>query len=205
MKTRIFVFLFSCILLLSCNKKDTTKENTSINYNPVDSSQELKRKELELKEREISLEEKKYEEEKKKEKQIDKANYISYFNSRYDYSIKYPDNITNKRESSNGDGCTFKIYNEFEMKVWGSYVFSEYEKGISQYYEEELNGTSSVIYNTLKNNWFVISGYRNNKVYYTKQILENGILKVLYITYDKSFKDKYDQYIETISKSFKSS
>lgn len=203
MKTNVLIFLFSCIFLVSCNKINPKKENTSININPVDSYKVLIEKELEIREREIALEEKKYEDTKKQEQQIDETKYKTYSNSRFDYSVQYPSNVTKKRESDNGDGCTFKIYNEFEMKVWGSNLPSLSGGDIYSIYEEELYSGGTVTFNTLKDNWFVVSGFRNNNVFYTKQFVFNNELKVLYITYPISQKDKYDKFTEKISKSFK--
>jgi len=204
MRTRITILVFSSILIFSCTKNNENKEAPLVNSNPVDSTLEIKKKELEIREREIALEEKKYADIKKQEQQIDETKYKTYNNSRFDYTVQYPSNLTKKKDSYNGDGCTFKIYNEFEMKVWGSNLPGISGRDISSIYDEELNSGGTVTFNTTKDNWFVVSGLRNNNVFYTKQFVVNGESKVLYITYPISQKDKYDKYTEKISKSFKS-
>lgn len=201
--TKIFFLLISCILFISCSKNNVKKEVPVINNNNIDSSLELKKRELDFRERDLELKEKMNESSQKKESE-NLPKFSTYNNPRFEYSVSYPDNVTYKFESDNGGGCTFKINNEFEMLVWGNYFPSVENKNIKEIFQDEINNHTSVTYKSLKSNWFVISGFSDNDVYYIKYFVINGSSKVLQITYDKSLKYKYDKYTEIISNSFTS-
>jgi hypothetical protein len=73
-------------------------------------------------------------------------------------------------------------------------------------YREELNtigGNKSVTYKLLKDDFFVVSGYKGDNVYYQKTVLKDGKLKTFYTEYPKSKKEKMDPVTVRMSRSFK--
>jgi len=76
----------------------------------------------------------------------------------------------------------------------------------SNLYREELNQPNqTVTYKRLADNWFVISGYENNRVFYNKTLLHQGDVLTLSIDYDKAFQPKFDPIVAAISRSFQAS
>jgi hypothetical protein len=131
------------------------------------------------------------------------VNYERYHNSRFNYSLLYPTNILVKQQApENDDGRTFNSPDRrIIMKVFGSH--NAFNKTIQNLYSEELNQPNqSVTYKRLADNWFVISGYENNRVFYNKTMLHEGNVLTLSIHYDKSLQSKFDPIVAAISRSF---
>jgi hypothetical protein len=73
-------------------------------------------------------------------------------------------------------------------------------------YREELNtigGNKTVTYKLLKDDFFVVSGYKGDNVYYQKTVVKDGKFKTFYTEYPKSKKDKIDPVTVRMSRSFK--
>lgn len=80
------------------------------------------------------------------------------------------------------------------------------DKTIQNLYREELSQPSqTVTYKRLADNWFVISGHENNRVFYNKTMLHDGNVLTLSIHYDKSLQSKFDSIVAAISRSFQAS
>ncbi|MES2764995.1 MAG: SHOCT domain-containing protein [Bacteroidota bacterium] len=85
----------------------------------------------------------------------------------------------------------------------------EDEKGnvtIAGKYREELNtigGNKNVTYKVLKNNFFVVTGFKGDNVYYRKTIEKDGKFKTFYTEYPKSKKAQIDPITVRMSRSFK--
>jgi serine/threonine-protein kinase len=134
------------------------------------------------------------------------VNYERYYNSRFNYSLLYPTNILVKQQApENDDGRTFTSPDrKIIMKVFGSH--NVFDKNIQNLYREELNQPNqTVTYKRLADNWFVISGYENNRVFYNKTLLHQGDVLTLSIDYDKALQSKFDPIVAAISRSFQAS
>lgn len=135
--------------------------------------------------------------------------YEKYYNNRFNYSVAYPIGILIPQgESQNGDGKKFISKDKnIIMAVYGSH--NVLNKKLEEVYRTESrnatpeNPTRVVTYKTRGDNWFVVSGYENGKVFYNKTILRNGDFKVLDIRYNKSLKSKFDPIVAEIAKSFR--
>jgi hypothetical protein len=137
---------------------------------------------------------------------VENVKYERYHNSRFNYSLLYPTNILVKQQApENDDGRTFNSPDrKIIMKVFGSH--NAFNKTIQNLYREELNQPNqTVTYKRLADNWFVISGYENNRVFYNKTMLHEGNVLTLSIHYDKSLQPKFDPVVAAISRSFKAS
>lgn len=186
---RCSVFLFLLATLFSCRGKQSNTDN----YIPKDSmniqNQESKEKEIPRTTHEVQ----------------DKSNlkYGSYTNARYGFSVVYPTNLEKKSESENGDGRELNSSEGFNMLVYGSNDASVLGKSIDEMYKEELKDHKDVTYNVKKNNWFVVSGYDGDYIFYVKKYAGTGSTNTLFLKYPSNLRDKYYDIVTVISKSFK--
>ncbi|HEY9668779.1 MAG TPA: hypothetical protein V6C91_18365 [Coleofasciculaceae cyanobacterium] len=135
--------------------------------------------------------------------------YNRYYNSRFNYSVAYPSSLLIPQgESQNGDGQKFLSKDKsITLLVYGSH--NALNQQLAELYRTQSRSatrehpTRVVTYKTHGNDWFVVSGYENGKVFYNKTILRNGDFKVLEIQYKKSLQPKFDSIAAEISKSFK--
>ncbi len=135
--------------------------------------------------------------------------YKRYYNDRFNYSVAYPVGLLIPQgEAQNGDGQKFISKDKsIVMAVYGSH--NVFNKKLEEVYRTESRNTTTenptrvVTYKTRGDDWFVVSGYEDGKVFYNKTILRNGDFKVLDIRYNKSLKSKFDPIVAEISKSFR--
>jgi hypothetical protein len=129
-----------------------------------------------------------------------RAVYRTYTNARYGYSIAYPAHLlTPQGEADNGDGQIFRSRDgQAEMRVYGS---QDLGGGLAAAYAEAQDG-KNVVYKTMKRNWFVVSGYNGEKIFYQKTMIRGGELKTFTIEYDESQKSTYDAVTARIARSF---
>ena len=129
-----------------------------------------------------------------------RAVYKTYTNARYGYSIAYPAHLlTPQGEADNGDGQIFRSRDGLtEMRVYGS---QDLGGGLAAAYTEAQDG-KTVVYKTMKRNWFVVSGYNGEKIFYQKTMLKDNELKTFTIEYDQSQKSVYDAVTARIARSF---
>ena len=132
-------------------------------------------------------------------------NYQTYHNARFAYSISYPsDLLIPQGEAANGDGQKFVSRDrKVEVLVYGSN--NALEKTLRALYQDETarRENRTITYQVLKPDWFVVSGTENNKVFYQKTMLHNGVFKTFHIEYDRAVKDTWDPITGKIARSFK--
>jgi hypothetical protein len=131
---------------------------------------------------------------------VQRAVYKTYTNARYGYSIAYPANLLIPQgEADNGDGQIFRSRDgAAEMRAYGS---QDLGGGLEAAYSEAQEG-KTVVYKTMKHNWFVVSGYTGGRIFYQKTMLRGGELKTFTIEYDESQKSVYDAVTARVSRSF---
>ncbi|MDD5273980.1 MAG: hypothetical protein PHU14_14845 [Methylovulum sp.] len=140
--------------------------------------------------------------------------YAIYHNTRFAYSIAYPKEILFPQgEADNGDGQVFlSKATDASLRVYGS----NYDKNIPDDYPSladayregsrggiSENQTKVVTYKQLKNNWFVISGLINGKIFYQKTIYGKDKTLTLYLEYPKNQQKTYDAITKHIANSLK--
>jgi hypothetical protein len=130
--------------------------------------------------------------------------YHTYGNGRFGYTIKYPANILIPQgESINGDGQKFISSDGSDsLLVWGSH--NALDESLQSRYNDTLKEFGgSITYQVLKNNWFVISGYKGDKIFYQKTVFYNDIFKTFIITYKRTKRQLFDPIVPEIAGSFK--
>lgn len=139
-----------------------------------------------------------------------------YYNTRYDYSVDYPDSFNPQPEATNGDGRVFvNLKDSAFLTVYGTRgVDLETEQPLSlrQNYDrniQRLEGEGSeVTYSKLGNGFYVLSGYKQGHIFYQKTIITkdemSGDPSFAYAIaeYPISLKEKYATVCSGIFKSF---
>ena len=132
-------------------------------------------------------------------------NYKTYTNTRFKYSIDYPDDLLIPQgEAENGDGQIFKEKggSSVEMRVYGGYnVLNETLR--SRYADLVRRWKNGLTYKVLRRDWFVVSAMVNGKIHYQKTILRGDVFKTFEIEYDAVRGSTYNDVTDHISKSFK--
>jgi hypothetical protein len=132
-------------------------------------------------------------------------NYKTYTNTRFKYSIDYPDDLLIPQgEAENGDGQVFKEKggSSVEMRVYGGYnVLNETLR--SRYLELVRKWNRGLTYKVLRRDWFVVSAMVDGKIHYQKTILRGDVFKSFEIEYDAVRGSTYNDVTDHISKSFK--
>lgn len=138
-------------------------------------------------------------------KSEDDIKYLVYHNSRYGYSATYPSTLIPQGESDSGDGqrfisknkkTTLSIYRDFKIE---DNITEAYNADIDMY----IDAGKTVTYKTKTNNYYVISGYNGNNIYYHKTIY-NGIDYITaVIEYPTTEKEVYDKISEHIFNNLK--
>lgn len=140
---------------------------------------------------------------------LSQEKYSTYRNARFSYVISYPTGLlTPQGESDNGDGQKFLSRDgQAEMIVYGSENASD--QSLRDLYNSQLRGEGDdqlkrqVTYKVLRGNWFVVSGYEGDRVYYQKTIFSGGVFKTFRIEYDKSRADVFDKVTKKVAASFR--
>ncbi len=140
-----------------------------------------------------------------------KMTWNIYSNARFGYDIEYPDILLPQEESQNGDGRQFVSSDEkSKLTVYGA--FNSLDLSVEQMYkaaiDEYKKAGKKIIYKIIDKNWFVLSGYDGDKVFYRKTMRKHQLKDdidvdiTFIITYPKSQKSTFDKITEKISGSF---
>lgn len=135
--------------------------------------------------------------------------YTRYLNARFSYEVLYADGLLIPQgEADNGDGQRFLSRDrDVELRVWGSHnVFDETLE--SRYLndserDDKENSEFLVTYKRRSGNWFVVSGVKDDQVFYQKTLLMNNVFLTYYIVYPFAQKQMWDTINANMSKSFK--
>ena len=133
--------------------------------------------------------------------------YSTYSNDRFFFSIDYPADLTMQPPPDNDDGRTFlSADKQVEMQVWGEYNAAS--RTLQERYERDLKGfTEKPSYMVAKRDWYVISGAKDDKVFYEKVLIRRrGDVDIFFtftIEYPASEKAKFDPILKKIADSFK--
>jgi hypothetical protein len=93
-----------------------------------------------------------------------------------------------------------------ELLVYGAY--NSLDQTLRDVFEQEGGRSIEhpnrvVTYKVLRNDWFVVSGTENGRIFYQKTMLRNSTFKSFRIEYDKSEKQTFDSITAVIARSFK--
>jgi hypothetical protein len=127
-------------------------------------------------------------------------NISQYVNERYGFRLNYPSSLISAPNPANGDGI--RMYDKKGFVVVASGINNESDITLQSELDSQWESIGKITYGVRGNNWFTISGVKENKVIFIKSFVGSGAINHLYIEYPKDQKDKYDKIVESISKSF---
>ena len=131
---------------------------------------------------------------------------MTYTNPRFGTSIRYPAELfVPQPPPENGDGRTFASANGLaQFLVFGQ--FNAFEKTLAELIADDKADprNASVTYERTGRDWYVLSGYRGEKVFYRKVLLRSGgeVLHVFEIDYPASAKPVFDPMAANMAKAF---
>ena len=130
--------------------------------------------------------------------------YGTYYNGRFGYAIAVPLSKLAPLEPTSGDGQVF-AGPEGELRVFGSTMLVE--GSLAEAFEvfSQDTPTREVTYKVERDDWFVVSGYSGDTVFYTKVMVhpESGAYLTFTLRYDRSLKPTFDPITEEVSRSFR--
>lgn len=133
-----------------------------------------------------------------------------YCNVRFGYCVDYPNFLSPQPESQNGDGRIFinekgeevlRVFGRFNLDAEGETI--SLERQYNSDIKDILKKKNIITYKKLGKTFFVISGYRNGKIFYQKTILKKDAFAFAILQYSKDEKIIYDKVSTEIFKSFK--
>jgi hypothetical protein len=133
----------------------------------------------------------------------------SYSNDRFHYAVSYPSDLLYPQgESDNGDGQLFLSKDaKARVTVFGSY--NALENTLDTFFEDASRGGRSdepnkvVTYKTMRDNWYVVSGFDNGAIFYSKRFLVGDQLVGFDIVYAEDQREIWDTVAAHINASFK--
>lgn len=126
--------------------------------------------------------------------------YVLYFNDRYGFSIKYPNNLHQKESPTNGDGMSFVDSDGLvTLAVYGSN--NVLNDTVLLDYNSAIKGKNAV-YEKCKSNWYIVSWIENNNIVYLKSYVGEGSKATFEFSYPLNEKSKYDTIVSKIESNF---
>nr|WP_321457886.1 hypothetical protein [uncultured Cohaesibacter sp.] len=128
----------------------------------------------------------------------------TYFNGRFGTSATIPAGFVRQPGPKNGDGHSFESqWLEGRISVYGSYgAVADSFKGYRQYLTN-LYGSDgkSITYKTNGDNWFVLSGWSGDRIYYLRVVgCNNGPMHHMYFEYAGDQNAQWSPIIKNYSK-----
>lgn len=139
----------------------------------------------------------------------------SYCNQRYGYCLSYPEKLLFPQpEAMNGDGRVFLDAGGAErLRVFGTGHWDANGDAIPfrRLYQMELKGgrypnTSkprTVTYSVFKNDYFVVSGTENGRVFYLKVLRKDDAFAYAYLCYPEADQAQYAPVAGQLFRSFR--
>jgi hypothetical protein len=130
----------------------------------------------------------------------------TYRNQRFGTTIEYPDRFRPGRPPANGDGLAFTSADGASFSVWGSHnVLNHDLAGLEAFIREKRSPGERITYNGHGPNWFVISGFRGDMVFYERHMLSHRgtIVNGFSILYPTRLKAAYDPIVTRMARSFR--
>ena len=134
--------------------------------------------------------------------------YTTYTNTAAEFSLAIPQEVLYPQgEADNPLKQEFKSADN--LAVLSVFAHGGHNETIDEIYQKALHPSDQaervVTYKKLGNNWFVITGFKNEEVYYTKMILSpnDGMVKGFYFHYPKLDKQVYDPITIKLSKTLR--
>jgi len=135
--------------------------------------------------------------------------YKTCTNARFSYSVLYPSDLLKPKkewDATNSGEIFLSKDKSAEMRVWGE--FNALFRTVGEQFDETVKDYGAgVTYRALLKNGFVVSGIKNDKIFYQKTLyhkFENiDVFYTFTIEYKKTDRRKFDSIIKKVADSFK--
>jgi hypothetical protein len=82
-------------------------------------------------------------------------------------------------------------------------MYNVLENSLKDEMKSQEEDFDTITYRKVKNNWYVLSGYKKNNIIYIKTYIIKDTIYHLHIQYPIRLKKDYDKIVSKIAKSFK--
>ena len=135
------------------------------------------------------------------------SRWSTYQDDKYGFSYSYPVELFTEVE---GERPSFRYFRsrESEAKLmvgaWDS-ERGETPSHFKQWMLTNAGGYENITYQPRGRNWFILSGHRDDQIYYEKVIFSCGgrVVNVLAISYPEAQRSVFDDVVERMEDSFK--
>ncbi len=128
------------------------------------------------------------------------ADYTRYCNSRYGFCVDYPPYFGMEPSPINNDGRNFMDSEGFTMSATG--INNVLDGTVATEMQSREEDFDTVTYRKHKDNWYVLSGYKDDLILYVKSWVGSGSINTVYMQYPKTMQAEYDETVNHIVKSF---
>ena len=124
-----------------------------------------------------------------------------YGNSRFGFSFSYPKYLVADRPPDNGDGICLR--NKRGLVITASGMHNANEETLESEMNERRKDFDEVVYEKKGKNWFVLSGFKGDKILYDKIFLGLAETNSIRFEYPRVDKKLYDKIVSSVVQSFK--
>jgi hypothetical protein len=130
--------------------------------------------------------------------------YDCYTNHKYGYLLAWPKKLlVAQGESQAGDGQVFQGSDgRARLTCWAGFNDVQRKSLWSMFQEAQNEADLKVTYKHMGKNFFVVSGFDGDDIFYRKTIRDENITATFVLAYDKSLKAAFDPIAKDIGKSF---
>ena len=130
-----------------------------------------------------------------------------YVNARFGFRVSIPPDPQEEysvREADNGDGITVTNSHQLELRVYGTNSYAALGQDFAATVADMRAALDMVTFENLSpgKDWFVLSGYKDGAIVYTKVLYTEDNACVLNLQYPKADKARYDALVNAAAKSF---
>ena len=127
-----------------------------------------------------------------------------YTSSRYDFSLTLPPGYLSLVEPENGDGITVTYGSGMTLKAYGTMAPLVFSTDCATMYGDARDTLDQATYTRLneKERWFVVSGYREGNIVYSKQFVGKTAAYVLEMVYPPEHARDFDAFVRAVVGSF---
>lgn len=129
--------------------------------------------------------------------------YIRYENPAYGYSLAYPDTLFGPVQTvGEGRGMEFSTSDSTSRILVFADEESSQDDFEEQYQSALLQPEGRVMYRARESSWYIVSGLVDERVFYEKSVLSDGVLRTLRVEYPADRRAYFDAVTAVMSASF---
>jgi len=132
--------------------------------------------------------------------------FRKYNNAKFGYSIDYPqDFLIPIPSESSDDGQTFRSSDKRAMlSVLGRHVdpTMTIDRIFQAQQKSDAEHNRQITYRVQKQNWFVISGLEDDKIFYQKAVLTGNSVAEIFMLYNETLSTIFEPIVDRVSRSF---